>query len=112
MRLFLYSAAASATAKADSQSFLFTLINPSGNEPVKIIGNRDSSILCCSKFGPTFGNTKVYNDLQVWSNFTPRAGYLTLGYGFKRPENVQSSTYFTGKSPFDISELEVFKVNL
>ncbi|KAL9950669.1 hypothetical protein ACROYT_G043202 [Oculina patagonica] len=99
-------------ALPDSQSFLFTLVNPSGNEPVKIIGNNDSSIVCCGNFGPAFGITQS-NDLIVWSNcFNPHAGYLYLGIGFKCPENVNSSTYFTGESPFDISELEVFKVNL
>ncbi|XP_078353557.1 uncharacterized protein LOC144638224 isoform X3 [Oculina patagonica] len=96
----------------DSQSFLFTLVNPSGNEPVKITPNTDASIKCYSSLGPSFGKNQ-YCDLVVWSHlFNPRVGYLALGYGFKCPKNVHSGEYFTGKSLFDISELEVFKVNL
>lgn len=108
--LFLYSAA-SITLIPDSQSFLFTLVNPLGNEPVKITPDINAGLRCHSKFGPTFG-TAQYNDLLVWSNFNPRVGCLALGYGFKCPENVNKHKYFAGKSPFDISELEVFKVNL
>lgn len=112
MRLFLYSAA-SAMHIADSQSFLFTLVNPSGNEPVKITPNINAGIRCGSNLGPTFGTTQ-YNDLLVWSNVNPwpRAGHLVLGCGFKCPENVNKKRFFTGANPFSISELEVFKVNL
>ena len=59
--------------------------------------------------GPAFGNSKFF-DLRVW-----HVGYgsrLSLGYGFICPENVNRSTFFAGASPFQVSELEVFKVNL
>ncbi|KAL9950672.1 hypothetical protein ACROYT_G043206 [Oculina patagonica] len=99
---------------ADSQSFLFTLINPSGSQPVKIRPNPGASIRCKSNCGPSFG-IKQYYDLQVWSSdfsFGKTSGYLYLGHGFTCPEGVDKSSYFTGTFPFDISELEVFKVNL
>ena len=105
---FLYSAA-TVKAIADSQSFLFTLVNPSGKEPVKIPQNKDACIRCKSVLGPTFGNTQFF-DLSIWN--TKLGSYLDLGYAFKCPENVNKKTYFTGESPFAISELEVFKVNL
>ena len=37
---------------------------------------------------------------------------LSLGNGFTCPENVNRNTYFTGGSPFYVTDLEVFKVNL
>ena len=107
MRLFLYSAA-TLQAIADSQSFLFTLVNPSGNEPVKIPQNKDTCVRFNSSSGPAFGNTQYY-DLSVWNG---GLSYLDLGYGFKCPDKVNKATYFTGKSPLVISELEVFKVDL
>ena len=37
---------------------------------------------------------------------------LGPGNGFTFPENVDRHTYFTGASRFEVTELEVFKVNL
>lgn len=107
MRLFFYSAV-DLKAIVDSQSFLFTLVNPSGNELVKISQNKDTRIRCKSGLGPSFGTTQCY-DLQVWNDANSN---LDLGFGFKCPENVDKKTYFAGKNPFTVSELEVFKVNL
>ena len=93
----------------DSQSFLFTLVDPSGNEPIKINPKPDAAIRCRSGSGPSFGDSTDY-DLCVW-----HPGYgsrLALGNGFTCPENVNSNTYLAGASPFQVSELEVFKVNL
>ena len=109
--LFLYSAS-SVKYKADSQSFLFTLINPSGREPIKITPKAGAGIRCKSDFGPYFGTADFF-DLRVWElGFVfSTSGYLNLGNGFTCPENANKNTYFTGKSPFTVSELEVFKVN-
>ena len=90
---------------ADSQSFLFTLVNPSGTEPMKLTSKPRAGIRCWSSVGPTFGNKEHY-DLIISA-----AGYLSLGHGFTCPENVNRETFFCGESPFEISELEVFKVN-
>ena len=98
-----------AKAIPDSQSFLFTLVNPSENEPIKINPNPAAAIVCRSNMGPGFGNSTHY-DLRVWE---PDYGSrLNLGCGFRCPKNVNRNTYFTGASPFQVSELEVFKVNL
>ena len=94
----------------DSESFLFTLVNPSGNEPVKINPKPDAAIQCMSDEGPTFGNSNLRYDLTVW--VTKDGSYLDLGYGFTCPENVNRNTYLAGASPFQVTELEVFKVNL
>ena len=74
-----------------------------------------SGIRCDIKKGPCFGISKCY-DLEVWHAFNatyPRtaSSYLDLGYGFIHPEGVDNTKYFTGNSPFEVDELEVFMVN-
>ena len=110
---FLYSAS-SWKAIPDSQSFLFTLVNPSGNQPTKITPKPGAGIRCKSDFGPTFGDSADCHDLRVWTkvNRGSYTSHLDLGYGFTCPEDVNGETYFTGVNPFEVSELEVFKVNL
>ena len=93
----------------DSQSFLFTLVNPSGNEPIKINPNPDAAIWCRSDAGPTFGDSDVF-DLIVW--YADYGSTVDLGNGFKCPENVNQTFYLAGVNPFQVSELEVFKVNM
>ena len=106
---FLYLAK-SFKAIPDSQSFLFTLINPSGNEPIKINPKPNAAIRCKSDTGPTFGDSLTHYDLRVW--YLDNSSFLDLGYGFTCPENVNRKTYFAGESRFQVSELEVFKVYL
>ena len=107
---FLYLAS-SWKAIRDSQSFLFTLVNPSGNKPIKITPTEPrAAIRCRSDVGPTFGNSASCYDLTVW--YSVYGSRLDLGYGFTCPENVNKNTYFADASPFQVSELEVFKVNL
>ena len=95
----------------DSKSFLFTLVNPSGNQPIKITPKPDAAIRCTNNHGPTFGYLS-YNDLRLCTRGLSYISYLDLGHGFTCPENVNKKTYFTGVDPSDVSELEVFKVNL
>ena len=88
-------------------------MNPSETEPVKItpLPGALGGIRCRYDSGPRFSGNHT-NDFAV--NLTdPRdfAGYLTLGYGFACPQNANRSKFFTGKSPFHITELEVFKVD-
>jgi len=74
-----------------------------------------AAIRCRSDAGPTFGNSEYY-DLLVWlRNGDDPVRYtskLDLGYGFTCPENVNRYTYFTRVNPYEVSELEVFRVNL
>ena len=104
----------------DSKSFLFTLVNHSGNQPIKITPKPDAAtcIRCSSNHGPTFGDSK-FSDLQVYAP-TGRDGghgvtyttHLSVGHGFTCPENVKNAIFLTGVVPSKVSELEVFKVNL
>ncbi|XP_078353569.1 uncharacterized protein LOC144638229 isoform X2 [Oculina patagonica] len=110
-----WQSADSVDAVPDSQSFLFSLINPSGTEPVKITPKPGAcgGIRRKRVAGPSFG-TKAYYDLEVWRVFSQTSANsadLDLGYGFTCPENANKRFHFAGKSPFNISELEVFKVN-
>ena len=93
----------------DSESFLFTLVNPSGNEAMKINPKSGAAIRCRSDAGPAFGDSRFF-DFVVWSPHC--ASGLSLGYGFTCPENVNRNTCFAGASQFQVSELELFKVNL
>ena len=107
---FLYSAI-DIKVITDRLSFLFTLVNPSRTEPMKLPSKPGASIRCRSDLGPGFG-TKDYYDLKVSKpSISSASNYLTLGNGFTCPENVDKNTFFCGKNPFEISELEVFKVN-
>ena len=96
----------------DNQSFLFTLVNPFGSEPMKLYPKRDAAIRYRSDVGPTFGISSCY-DLTVWD---PKDGSsIGLGIGYICPLKTvlkNRKTYFAGVSPFQVSELEVFKVNL
>jgi len=103
----------------DSQSFLFTLVNPSGNQPIKITPNPSAGagIHCESYSGPSFGHGSTSSDLRVCLLTRKDGGvsyvsYLSVGHGFTYPKNVNNNTYFTDENPSKVSELEVFKVNL
>jgi len=76
---------------------------------MKLTSKPRAGIQCWSDIGPTFGVSTCY-DLLVWG--LDYSSNLHLGFGFACPENVNANTYFTGASPFEVSELEVFKVNL
>ena len=100
---------------SDCQSFLFTLVNPSGSQPIKLTPKPGAAIRCMVGVGPTFGNSAGYFDLTVWGGNDGGCSYrvsrLALGNGFTCPENVNRNTYFTGVAPFVVSELEVYQVN-
>lgn len=102
-------------ATADDKSFLFTLVNPSGNEPVKLSAKpKYGGIRCRHDIGPRFG-TSDSTDLCLWQIMSPSisfTGGLNLGNGFSCPQGKDKNTFFTGRSPFDINELEVFKVRI
>ena len=96
--------------KSDSESFLFTLVNPFGSNPVKIACKPDASggIWCRQSTGPAFGTSSHY-DLMIWENGISR--YFGGGRGFTCPLNANSQTHFTGNNRLEIDELEVHEVN-
>ena len=98
--------ASSQTFTGDTGSFLFTLVNPTGNPSAKLDSKPEGGIRCSSGNGPSFGNATNY-DLQIW--FNDGEGYLDLDYGFRRPESVDNK-YFTGSRSFEITEVEVYEI--
>ena len=104
----------SITTITDNRSFLFTLVNPSGTKPLKIgpIPEASGGIRCQRDLGPTFGSDKNF-DLRVHQkdNLGYFVGDLNLGNGFTCPQKAEKRTFFTGKSPFEISVLEVFLID-
>jgi len=75
---------------------------------MKITPKPGAAIRCRSDAGPAFGDSTFY-DLIAW--YPSYGSRLDLGHAFTCPENFSENTYFTGVSPFEVSELEVFKVN-
>jgi len=101
----------------DSQCFLFTLVNPSGSEPIKINQKRGASvgIRCGDDLGPRFCEIKSGgNALFLDPDDTPSSfrGGLNLVNSFPCPQNAENQTFFTGRGTFDVTELEVFKMDL
>ena len=99
--------ASSQTFTGDTGSFLFTLVNPTGNPSAKFDSKPEGGIRCLSGKGPSFGSTGYY-DLQIW--IEDENGYLDLGYGFRRPQSVDRYEYFTGSANFEITEVEVYEI--
>jgi len=99
--------------KADDHSFLFTLISPSGTQPIRLSAEpsadrNNGGILCRTRLGPCFGS-KSYFKLKV-SNAVEGYNYLpATNTGFICPPNVTRA--FTPEQDFNIRELEIFKVN-
>ena len=111
--LFLYAGSAG-RFKEDRNAFLFSLVNPSRNEPNKmnaVVGSR-TGIHCSSELGPCFG-VKGCHNLKMGDNLnlTSECQLFHGAVGFQCPANVNFCTFFTGINIFTISELEVFKVN-
>lgn len=103
--LFIYLLLASSqTFTGDTGSFLFTLVNPTGNQAAKLDSNPDGGIRCSSDKGRIAKNY----DLQIW--YKDEKGYLDLCYGFRRPESVDKNKYFTGSNGFEITDLEVYEI--
>ena len=95
--------------KSCTESFLFSLVNPSGTAPTKLplkgTANQNG-IYCSSGYGPTFGgghDLHISNDANANSN-----SYSSLNNAFESPPHITPSTFFAGNQKFVVNELEVF----
>ena len=100
----------SGSYKCCAESFLFSLVNPSGSEPTKmsLTGNNNQyGIYCNSEYGPTFGGNP---DLRIGNR--PNAEYnenaSSLGHAYQCPRANENSSFLVGESEFSVSEMEVF----
>ena len=114
--LFFFSVYLASTLKdiADDQCFLFTLANPSGTEPIKIAPKRGATagIRCGANLGPRFvAKNNSLNTLDVDESDGCLLGSQDLSSGFVCPQNANHETFFTGKQKFNVTELELFKVD-
>ena len=91
-----------------AESFLFSLVNPSGTEPTKmpLNGNKNQcGIFCNSGYGPTFGGG---HDLHIASGANANSSsYSNLGNTYQCPTNANSS-FLVGRRDFSVNEIEVF----
>lgn len=101
--------------KADDLSFLFALTSPSGTQPIKLSAKPSADphrggILCRTSMGPCFGS-KNYFGIKLCDAIDGN-DFLRDGSraAFICPSNVTLSC-FTPETHFNISELEIFKVN-
>ena len=95
--------------KSCTESFLFSLVNPSGTDPTKLSLHRtagQNGIYCKRGYGPTFGEG---HDLNVSSDANANSNsYSSLGNTFESPPHISPSTFFSGDQNFVVNELEVF----
>ena len=97
----------------DKDSFIFSLKN-SKNKFFKFPSTTtygQSSIYCCSGYGPTFGGG---HDIYIYDRSnTNTSNYSNLGHSYKPPNNftygtTQANSYLAGSYNFKVSEIEVF----
>ena len=86
-------------------------------KPTKFNCKKDShnfqgGIICSELTGPYFGTTN-YFDLKILTSelSKPVGNYVDLGHGFECPSGLQSKMLMFGSGTFELSELEVFKIN-
>ncbi|XP_068677924.1 uncharacterized protein [Montipora capricornis] len=106
--------AASGIYKRDPNSFLFSLVNPSGLRPTKlplIPGKEGLAIYCISGCGPIFGSNtpNSYYDLLINNNSNQsNTNQASPNNCYKCPEGQNASTFLAGNYTFTASEIEVF----
>ena len=105
--------------KADSDAFLFTLVDPDGHGPQKmsLSPGVNGGIQCGRRWGPSFGLEYHYvvgfqrYDLRFEGQHDKFKGYFDFGGGFECPSNMDRwRSYPFADGYLSINELEVFQV--
>ncbi|KAM7434591.1 hypothetical protein ABFA07_015380 [Porites harrisoni] len=94
--------------RTDPNSFLFSLVNPSGLQPTKmclIPGKKGSAIHCHSSYGPRFG----LGDLYIPNSPNSSNCAVSLNNTYQLPLGQNANTFLTGNQYFTLAEMEVFK---
>jgi hypothetical protein len=97
------------------ESFVFTLINPHGTEPMKFPLRPDSddyAILVCSNWGPSFGGNGYGNsDFRIGDQCNGNAvSFTALGGSYDNTSGYDGSTFLVGERNFTVAEIEVFEI--
>ena len=93
-------------------SFLFSLVNPSGLSPTKMplkSGQEGSAMYCYSSYGPTLGGGG-YFDLQVTNAPNSNNCYTYLNNAYQCPSGQNANMFLTGGQTFRVSEMEVYRL--
>lgn len=95
--------------KHGKESFLFSLLNPSGAGPtlLPLKGSKNQNgIFCKSSYGPTFG---AGFDLFIANGANANSeSYSNLGQSYDGPPDANCETFLAGQRNFVVTELEVF----
>lgn len=99
----------------DSRSFLFSLVRPAGDEPIKmpVLSDRNGGIEFFEGSGPRFAS-EDFNDLYVLQNGSrDLLCNHDLGGCFMNPEGEgRNGAFLTDTNSSDVTEMEVFKIDL
>ena len=105
---FFFPAISNGAFRTDPNSFLFSLVNPSGLQPTKmclIPGKKDPAIHCHSSYGPRFG----LGDLYIPNSPNSSNCAVSLNNTYQLPLGQNANTFLTGNQYFTLAEMEVFK---
>lgn len=98
----------SGSYKYCNESFIFSLVNPSGSVPTKLPLKPDQTkygIYCNSGCGPAFGGG---HDLTICEDANSSSkSFSSLGNSYECPRHI-TSTFLTEERTFLVSEVEVF----
>ena len=106
---FFFPAIPNGAYRTDPNSFLFSLVNPSGLQPTKmslIPGKESSAIHCNSGSGPRFGRGI---DLHIPNAPNSNNCSVNLNNTYQLPPGQNANTFLTGNQNFTLAELEIFK---
>ena len=108
--VFFFPAIPNGAYRTDPNSFLFSLVNPSGLQPTKmslIPGKESSAIHCNSGSGPRFGFRGI--DLHIPNAPNSNNCSVNLNNTYQLPPGQNANTFLTGNQNFTLAELEIFK---
>jgi hypothetical protein len=100
-------------SKPDPKAFIFSLINKH-KKPIKInCEPNKSAIQCYSIYGPVFGNSDIFVQLNSLESNMPIVCRSLLGNNYVHPsyknDSNKSKSFLAGSETFDIVEIEVFQ---
>ena len=107
--LFFFAAIPNGAYRTDPNSFLFSLVNPSGLQPTKmslIPGKESEAVHSHSGWGPRFGSGI---DLHIPSAPNSNNCSVYLNNTYELPPGQNAITFLTGNQNFTLAEMEVFK---
>ena len=107
--MFVFVFPVSGAYKHCTESFLFSLVNPTGAGPTKLPlkgTSNQNGIFCNSAYGPTFGGNHDLHIANVAN--TNSNSYSNLNNTYQSPPHATTTTFLAGNQKFVVNELEVF----